>query len=292
MADSVRRISPLALPEAYRLPTRPDGAEVAVVDAHRQTTFLLGADLRLIERGMNLQIAVLRDSYAGPYRTAAFASLAMPWSRAYALERDVVALTMDGAYGSCAPLLRDAAEAIAAQLELQHARFAGVDTWLAGAGEPDEEHHGTLMPGYATDIAAVWAGEEALGRIHRAAAVAAGMAPSTNLLQVASDSNRQRIAVTFGERGFHLGWAEITLGWLLALISRQLELAVNLTEVLNITAERGEECAVWRAEAAARLERGDRCRFEEDSPTAGGTWVVHNFRRGGSGNPRKIVLRT
>ena len=51
MPDAARRISPLALPEAYRLPTRPDGAEAAVVDAHRQARFLLGADLRLIERG-------------------------------------------------------------------------------------------------------------------------------------------------------------------------------------------------------------------------------------------------
>lgn len=293
MPEAARRISPLALPEAYRLPARPDGTETAVMDAHRQATFLLGADLRLIERGMNLQLAILSDSRPVPYRTAAFAALTMPWSRAYALERDAVALALEGAYGSCAPLLRDAAEAIAVQTELKRARFAGAEAWLAGVGEPDEERHGSLLPGFAIDVSAAETGEGELARVLRAASMAAGMAPSANLLQVASDSNRQRIAVTFGERAFHLGWAEITFGWLLALIGTQLELATGLTDVLNITPDRAAECVAWRTEAAGRLGRGERCRFEEApiQGAAAGDWIVHNFRRGGSGSPRRIVLR-
>ena len=294
MPDAARRISPLALPEAYRLPTRPDGAEAAVVDAHRQARFLLGADLRLIERGMNLQLAILSDSRPVPYRTVAFAALAMPWSRAYALERDAMALALEGAYASCAPLVRDAAEAIAVQGELQRTRFVGAEAWLAGVGEPDEERRGSIMPGHAIDGPAVGTGGGELARVRRTAAMAAGMAPSANLLHVASDSNRQRIAVTFGERGFHLGWAEITFGWLLALIGTQLELAAGLTDVLNVTAGRAAECAASRTEAAGLLGRGERCRFEEApvQGTAGGDWIVHNFRRGGSGSPRRIVLRT
>ena len=83
MPDASQRVSPLILPETYRLPPRPGpDAEPAVVDAYRQTGFLLGKDLRLAERGMALQLAVLHDSYAVRYRTHAFAALTLAWSRA------------------------------------------------------------------------------------------------------------------------------------------------------------------------------------------------------------------
>ena len=42
-----QRVSAIPFPERYELPARPEGGDAQ--DAHRQTAFLLGDDLRLFE---------------------------------------------------------------------------------------------------------------------------------------------------------------------------------------------------------------------------------------------------
>ncbi len=44
---------------------------------------------------------------------------------------------------------------------------------------------------------------------------------------VGAESNRTRVQVSFADRAFHYGWAQITLGWLLQLSSVQLGVVLH-----------------------------------------------------------------
>src|SRR3972149_764382 len=55
----VPKVAPYAFPERYALPGRPAGDPPSVQDAHRQTHFLLPADLALFEQAMNLQLSLI-----------------------------------------------------------------------------------------------------------------------------------------------------------------------------------------------------------------------------------------
>lgn len=286
-----QRVSPLALPDGYSLPPRPGTDDDATAaDAHRQAGFVLGADLRLFERGMNLQLAVLRDSYAVPYRTHAFAAIAMLWSRAFAYERDAFALAMQGAYASAVPLLKAAAEALGGQLGLLSGDMGDFEAWLAGVGRPDETRKATAMPiGYYRSGAALEA-DAMIGPVYRVAADLANTHFGASLAVVGPESNMQKLAVTFAERAFHLGWAELTFGWALTLAARQLTFATEAADILNITAERRAECEAYAAEVRAVLGRRDRCVVDEVDVDGRRGLLISNFRRAPGGTPRRLVL--
>src|SRR5688500_9024401 len=78
-----QRVSPIASPDSYALPGKPDASAAASLDAYRQTQFLLGDDLDLFAAAMNLQLALVKDAYPSKYRTHALAAIAGLWSRAY-----------------------------------------------------------------------------------------------------------------------------------------------------------------------------------------------------------------
>ena len=110
------KVAPYAFPERYVLPGRPAGEPPAVQDAHRQTHFLLPADLMLFEQAMNLQLSILA---AGPRRrTPEAAALLGFWSRTFSCLSDGCVLLGRASYASCPPLLRAACDCIAAQRSL------------------------------------------------------------------------------------------------------------------------------------------------------------------------------
>ena len=77
-----QRVSGMRAPEGWTLPGKPDGLSPAAEDAWRQTGFLLGEDLRLIEAGLDAQARLAARGYAPSARTMEMAALASLWSRA------------------------------------------------------------------------------------------------------------------------------------------------------------------------------------------------------------------
>src|SRR5205807_4308872 len=106
MNPAPKRVSPIHVPDEYRLPERPEAASDSLLDGYRQTQFLLGGELRLFAEAMNLQLQVMRDAYPSQYRTLELAGIAAPWSRAYQCLADATFILMRASYGSALPLLR------------------------------------------------------------------------------------------------------------------------------------------------------------------------------------------
>src|SRR5581483_12087746 len=109
-----QRVVPITAPEDYTLPSRAEAP--AAQDAYRQSQFILGADLELFERAMRLQLRLAKEAF--PFsrnRTHQLTAIAGLWSRAYSYLTDALLLTLRGSYASTLPLVRAAAECIAAQ---------------------------------------------------------------------------------------------------------------------------------------------------------------------------------
>ena len=116
------RVTPIASPDEYVLPTRPRRAGS---DSYRQTQFVLGADLGLFAEAMNLQLRFAKDAFPfSRYRTHALAAMTGLWSRAYMYLSDALLLTVRGSYASTLPLVRTACEVIGAQEALRAGRWA------------------------------------------------------------------------------------------------------------------------------------------------------------------------
>src|SRR5690242_3833662 len=107
-----KRVTPIAAPDEYVLPARAEAG--AAQDAYRQTQFVLGAELDLFTRAMNLQLRIAKETF--PFsrnRTHELTAIAGLWSRVYIYLSDVVLLTMRASYAATLPLVRSAAECIA-----------------------------------------------------------------------------------------------------------------------------------------------------------------------------------
>jgi hypothetical protein len=107
------------------------------------------------------------------------------------------------------------------------------------------------------------ASDERLRSVYRPASDLGRPNFGATLLQVGPESNNQRLALVFADRAFHLGWAEIVLGWLLALAERQLHVALATEDVFALSDEVRATHGYLAAEVDAALARGDRCRIEE-----------------------------
>jgi hypothetical protein len=101
----------------------------------------------------------------------------------------------------------------------------------------------------------------------------------------ASDSNLQRLAISFGDPAFHLAWAELIVGWLLTLSLSQLETAEGCDE-MALRAEDRTAISDLARDARLALASGRRCYVED----ADGRFLFHNFRRKPGGVPKRIML--
>jgi hypothetical protein len=285
-------VSGIPFPEEYHLPGRPEeSAPPAVHDAFRQTQFILGGDLRLFADGMSLQLRILNDSSHSRYRTHVYAAVVGTWSRAYTALADACLLVTRGSYASVPNLVRSACELIAAEYQVQHEEFGEFIGWLMGHLKPDDEHKafdvglghyfaGTTLAADA-DLRVVYRAASDLGRPNFGA----------TLLEIGPESNNARLAYAFADAAFHVGWAEIDLGWLLRLCERQLAVAAHMHDVFNVTPETHAAVADYARRLQAALDDRNRASLEEVE-TADGfkRWLVHNFRRQPSGAPRKYLL--
>ncbi len=287
----IQRVSAIPLPDSYALPGKLDAsASAAAQDAHRQTSFVLGADLRLFEEGMNLQLRIVRDASPSAFRKHPYAALMGLWSRTFVALGDACLLMMRGSYASCAPLARAAGEQIAAQHQLHASEMELFQEWLAGHLMPNEEHKA-----FEFGLGHYFAGEtlaadERLRSVYRPASELGRPNFGATLLAVGPESNRQRLALSFADAAFHFGWAELVLGWLLALAERQLAVAVHAKGVFPIHEDTHRAFADLAKKIEQSLSRPDRCRIEEVAEGDYRRLLVHNFRRAPSGAPKKILL--
>jgi hypothetical protein len=285
-----QRVSAVPLPDRYEPPAKPAGASPAVQDAYRQTSFLLGEDLRLFAEGMELQLRILRDASPSAFRTHPYAALLGLWSRTFSALSDTCLLATRGSYASCPTLVRAACEYVAAQHQLHAGEVEQFLDWLAANLRPNEPHKAFEFGLGRYFAGEVLAADERLRAVYRPASELGRPNFGATLLAAGPESNNQRLALSFADPSFHLGWAELVFGWLLALAERQLAVAVHAKGTFPIHEDTHRAYADFARRVDAALARPDRCRVEEVEEDQSRRYLVHNFRRAPSGAAKRILL--
>ncbi len=248
--------------------------------------FLLGEDLALFEKGMNLELRIVMDCRAGRHRTHALAALLSLWSRSFSYRADACALLVRAGYVSCIPLLRAACDCIGAQRGLMAGELGEFTAWLGAMGQSRE--HAALDVGLGRYRAgSTLAADDRLSALYRVVTDLSMTHFGTTLIQVAPESDLQKIAIGFADSSFHLGWAQLVTGWLLALARGQLETVVAAGDTFPVSTEVKDEIAGLSSEVDKTLDKPDRCRVEE---LGDGRYLFHNFRRQPGGAPRRLLL--
>ena len=272
-----------SLPDRYALPSRPSAAQPAMQDAFRQTQFLLSGELELFEKMMNLQLQIVAAN--SRLRTPEASALFSFWSRAFAHEADACTMMTLGSYSAVPPLVRAACDCVAAQRSLLANGFGEYENWLENAVTQDREHAAMAIDLGRFRAGSALAEDERLGSVYRLVSDLSMPHLGATALQVAPDSNLQKMTVAFGETLFHLGWAELISGWLLLLADIQLTIVISS----GVFAIDHSILAVYQSysrEANSILASRRRCYVEE----VDGHYLFHNYRRTASGSPKKILL--
>ena len=93
--------------------------------------------------------------------------------------------------------------------------------------------------------------------------------------------------MTFGDRDFHMGLAEIHLGWLTDLGIAQADALREFDAVFEIGD--GHSLQGWRERAGA-LATTSRCRIEPVEVDGVRRYLVHNWRREPRSAPKRLLL--
>jgi hypothetical protein len=286
-----QRVSGIDFPQSYALPGRPDGeGSVASQDAYRQLRFVLRGDLALFTDAMNLQLRIANDSSHSRFRTHQYAAVMALWSRAFSALSDGLLLMSRGSYSTVPNIARSAAELIAAQHQLVHQEMGEFIGWMLSHLKPDEEHKAFDVGMGHYFAGTTLAADDQIRPVYRAASDFGRPNFGATLLAVGPESNNLRLALTFGDQSFHVGWAEIELGWLLRLAERQIAVAVHMPDVLNITDDAHQAYGDLRSRINDALSNRSRATIEEVEQDGFKRWLVHNFRRQPGGAPKKYLL--
>jgi hypothetical protein len=285
-----QRVSAIAFPDGYELPGKPDGASAPTQDAFRQSMFLLGDDLRLFADGMQLQLRIVQDASPSAFRRHPYAALMGFWSRSFLALSDACLLATRASYASCPPIVRLAAELIAAQHGLHAGDMPLYLEWLAGHFRPNDEHKAFELGLGRYFSGETLASDERLRAVYRPAAELGRPSFGPTVLHTGPESNNVRLALTFADTSFHAGWAEIVLGWLLSLCERQLAVAVHAKDVFPIHEDVHAAYTDFAGRAESALRRPGRCSIEEVADGQYHRYLVHSFRRAPSGAPKKYLL--
>ena len=289
-----QRVSRIRAPSQYVLPSRPpEAAGEQALDAYRQTRFILGNDVDLFAETMDLQLALVEDANPGTssqYRTPELAAISALWSRAYAALADAMLLVSRGSYASTLALVRAACELIAAEEGLRAGEMDQHHEWLASTLQPDEQHKA-----FEFHIGKYFAGgvlysDDVLRGVYRPSSDLGRPAFGASLLLVGPESSNTRLAVSFGDASFHQGWAEIELGWLLALSARQIRVVLDGEGIFPASEARRQAYERLQRRVDEALAKRERCRIEEIADGYNRRYLVHNFRRGSGGSPKRILL--
>ena len=280
------RVSPPRIhPEAERS-SRPPAGSAGSVDAHRQTSFVLGEIVALVLDGLRLESAVASEAAGSRYRNVTVAAFLATGSRAWLARLEALHAIETGAYAAAVPLIASAAGHEAACAAILQGADAWQD-WLDTDGVRDlpEAHATGLALGAPPDDADV---PDLLAAVRAAASALAQPSPGASALLAGGETGPGRLAVTFGDRDFHMALAELTSGWLLALGVAKVELLLDAGDVLPITD--ADALGRWMRAARRELDEPRRCRIERREIAGAERFVVENWRRAPSGAVRRIVL--
>ncbi|MGE5595468.1 MAG: hypothetical protein ACM3S1_05470 [Hyphomicrobiales bacterium] len=283
----MRVAPPRVFPEAALAPKPPAGSPGA--DAHRQAGFVLGVDLETVLEGLRLEGAIAAASAGAKYRTQLTTSALALWSRAWLCRLEALHAVEYGNYAAAFPLVRAAADHQAAEISLLRTDAAEWQQWLDEGGialAPAD--HATEFRLHSFRAAEVLAAHDDLGPIYRAAMDLSLSHFGSSLLLAGADSSPDRVLVTFGDRDFHLGLAELLLGWLLTLGAVQLETAAEFPGAFALPD--AEAAANWPARARKLAAGRDRCRLDVVERDGQTRYLVQNWRQKPGAAPKRILL--
>lgn len=282
------RVSPpRIIPQVSQAPKPPLAAPGA--DAYRQTSFVLGKDLDLVVRGLELEGKIADASSGAKFRTQRMVSALGPWSRSWLCRLEALHAVQGGNYTAALPLIRSAADYQAAELYLFRSDAAEWNEWLEQGGIGNaHELHAQEFRLHSFRAAEVLAAHADLGPLYRAATDLSLSHFGSTLLLAGAESSPDRVLMTFGDRDFHLGLAELALGWVVLLSVVQLESVLEADGVFALP--EGNELAAYVSDARALLAAPERCRVEPVEHEGMPRYLVQNWRRQPGGAPKRILL--
>jgi hypothetical protein len=283
------RVSPpRVFPEVTGAAKPPAGAGGSV-DAYRQTSFVLDGEVAALLRGMDLEAAIAAASSDAKHRTQLMVAALGLWSRAWLARQQALHAVQWGNYAAAIPLVRAAADYQASGLYVLRDGGQEWRQWLDEGGiSLAPADHATEYRLHAFRAAEILAAHEILGPVYRVAMDLSMPHFGATLLLAANASDPDRLAMTFGDRDFHLGLAEVNLGWLTLLSVAALEAALEFDAVFSIPDRAAIER--WCAEARALASRDDRCRVETVERGMERRYLVTNWRRRPGDAREKILL--
>jgi hypothetical protein len=204
---------------------------------------------------------------------------------------DALLLTVRGSYASTLPLIRTACEVIGGQEALRAGEMDEHEKWLQATLRPNEKFKATDLAMGRYFAGNTLASDPLLGSVYRPSGDLARVHFGATLLQVGPESNNSRLAIAFADTSFHLAWAELVLGWLVALSTRQLRLIIDSADaIFPVSAEARASYEDLQCRVDAALARADRCSLSEVNDGGDRRYLISNFRRASGGAPKKLLL--
>ena len=161
--------------------------------------------------------------------------------------------------------------------------------WLDSGGLGQARgQHATEFRLHAFRSAEALASLPELGELYRQATDLALPHFGATLLLAGAESTLERLAMTFGDRDFHLGLAELALGFVLRLGAIQCDVLRESGSVFNVP----DGLALEHHAAAARqlASRRDRCVIEQIEVDGEPRQLVSNWRRQPGSTPLRVLL--
>ena len=283
------RVAPPRIFPAATRSAKPPLDAAGSADAYRQTTFVLGKDIDLLLRGFALESGIAEASSDGKHRTQKMVAGLGLWSRAWLTRLEAMHALEWGNYVAAVALVRAAADYQAGGLYVLRDGAEEWSEWLAQGGIAiSADVHATEFRLHAFRAAEVLASHEILGPVYRAATDLSLSHFGATLLLAGSDSTPERVLMTFGDRDFHLGLAEIITGWLLLLSVAQLEAALEFATVFAVPDE--GLLARFNRDAREVASAASRCRIESTELAGDKRYLVHNWRRQPGAASKRLLL--
>ena len=285
-----QRISPITFPSETPALAKPRDDEPQVRrDAFRETSFALPLDLRWLNDAFTLQRKIVEQSYGSSFRNRRYASALIFWSRVYSAGLEARTLTARASYSAALPLLRAMMEWLGAEQAVVGDEQVEFEDWLRDAWSNNQEHHATeigmgqYMAGQqiamAPETADAYRAVSELSRSHFGASA----------LLSADGSHDKRFLVNWSDEAFHLGWAQLLIGWQIVIQDRQCRFAVG-SGLFGVESEDRQEYQRLHRQTQSLLEDARRCKASWIVDNGRQRLLIENYRRQPSGAPKRILL--
>ncbi len=288
--DPPQRVSGMRVLTGWTLPGKPADLLPAAEDSWRQTGFLCAEDLHLLGVGLDIQARLAATGYTSTARNMTMAAFASLWSRAFLTQSDAAGLVRRGSYQSALALIRQAVEFVGGQAGLD----AEIDEWRRWTHEAYGRHAETrsVEVGLGSYFSGSGiSGDAHLRLIYRASSDFGRPNFGPTALFVANEASHERYPLIFGDQAFHLGWAQLLLGWLLRVGAVQLHIALHLAGQFPAPSDLREEAAGHVRAVESLLGAADRCRLEEWTDAEGRRrHLLVDFRRQPSDAPGRLLF--